>query len=71
MAEVKGKERSTIVHVKVLIILSRMTKQLICMGIEATVIKKYREFFGTSHMVLTSLLWHSSLPISGRQNNGS
>lgn len=46
MAEVKGKERSTIVHVKVLIILSRMTKQLICTGIEATVIKKYRDSLG-------------------------
>lgn len=46
MAEVKGKERSTIVHVKVLIILSRMMKQLICMGIEATVIKKYRDSLG-------------------------
>ena len=33
--------------------------------------KKDREFFGTSHMVLPSLLWRSSLLIFERQINGS
>lgn len=46
MAKAKGKERSVIVHVKVLIILSRLKKQLIGMGIEATVIKRIESSLG-------------------------
>lgn len=64
MAKAKGKERSVIVHVKVLIILSRIKKELSCMGIEATVIKRIENSLGQViwfYLHFCGTLYYSSL----------